>query len=387
MNVLHVAAGKYPTEDNPISCIFVKKLVEMQRSRGLDSRVLDAAEYMLAYFSHDVQVREEKLIIRSQKGLGKLPSFLQERYFDSVFSTLHNRYSLRPDIIHCHFSNNAPLGKELSSRFDCPYLVTLHENHWWFEDLIVKDPNKCKEAIVASDMVTRPNSIDIIDLYRWEILSKKIMYLQNYVDEKSFRIPSASERAERRSEMGVSDKKVIINIASLHKKKGHELLINSTAILKKQIPELEIWIVGEGPEEKSLRQLSSNLRLQERIRFLGRIDNSKIQSYLSCGDLFAFPSIAESFGISQVEGMLAGLPVVATRNFGSEDIVLNGHNGFIISSRDPKEYADCLLEALTKTWDQYSIRQSAVERFGSDIVYDKLLKLYESLIKNHYRDT
>jgi len=43
MNVLHVAAGKYPTEDNPISCIFVKKLVEMQRSRGLDSRVLDAA--------------------------------------------------------------------------------------------------------------------------------------------------------------------------------------------------------------------------------------------------------------------------------------------------------------------------------------------------------
>ncbi len=78
--------------------------------------------------------------------------------------------------------------------------------------------------------------------------------------------------------------------------------------------------------------------------------------------------------------MLAGLPVVATRNFGSEDIVLNGHNGFIISSRDPKEYADCLLEALTKTWDQYSIRQSAVERFGSDIVYDKLLKLYDSTL-------
>jgi glycosyltransferase involved in cell wall biosynthesis len=386
MNVLHVAAGKYPTEGNPVACIFVKKLVEMQRSRGLDSRVLDAAEYMLAYFNHDVQVREERLIIRSQKGLGKLPSLLQERYFDSVFSTLQNRYSLRPDIIHCHFSNNAPLGKELSSRFDCPYLVTLHENHWWFEDLIVKDPNRCMEALVASDMVTRPNSIDIIDLYKWEIPYEKIMYLQNYVDEKTFRIPSEIERAKVRSEKGVNNKKVIINIASLHKKKGHELLINSIAILKKQIPELKVWIIGEGPEENSLRHLSNQLGVQEIVGFLGRIDNHKIQSYLSCGDLFAFPSIAESFGISQVEGMLTGLPVVATRNFGSEDIVLDGHNGFIVSSRDPKEYADCLLEALTKTWDQYFIRQSAVERFGSDIVYDKLLKLYESLIENHYQD-
>lgn len=84
--------------------------------------------------------------------------------------------------------------------------------------------------------------------------------------------------------------------------------------------------------------------------------------------------------------MLTGLSVVVTRNVGSEDFVLDGHNGFIVSSRDPKEYADCLLEALTKTWDQYFIKQSAVERFGSNIVYDKLLKLYESLIENYYQD-
>lgn len=127
------------------------------------------------------------------------------------------------------------------------------------------------------------------------------------------------------------------------------------------------------------------LDIENNVRFLGRVENSKIQFYLACADVFAMPSKAESFGISQVEGMLAGLPVVTTNNFGSEEIVIDGRNGFICRTRDSRDYATLLYEAITREWDRRDIRQSAVERFGSKFLSERLRSLY-NLVKARFGD-
>lgn len=387
MKVLHVSAGAYPSESNPVACIFVQKLVEMQRSAGLESSVLSSDVEWNGFFRKKILPDKNKYVFRfvQQRGIGRLPVRLQERYFSRIAAFYKKTCDFKPDIIHCHFSINALLGKALSQELGCPYMVTLHENHWWFEELIFGDRRKFIKAVAHSDMITRPNSIDIIDLHKLDIPSEKIAYLPNYVDENSFKLPSSEERVKAREQMGVESRKVVLNIASLHKKKGQELLIESIAILKERIPEIVLWIIGEGTEEKALRLLSEKLDIEKNVRFLGRIENNNIQFYLACADVFAMPSKAESFGISQVEGMLAGLPVVATNNFGSEEIVIDGRNGFICRTRESRDYAKLLYEAITREWDHSDIRQSAVERFGSKFLSERLRSLY-NLVKARFGD-
>ncbi|MDK2944680.1 MAG: hypothetical protein PWQ24_1395 [Mesotoga sp.] len=385
MKVLHVAAGAYPSESNPVACIFVQKLVEMQRSAGLESSVLSSTVEWTGFFRK--KILQDKGVFRfiQQRGIGRLPTRLQNSYFSRIAVLYKENCEIKPDIIHCHFSSNAKLGKALSQELGCPYIVTLHENHWWFEELIFGDKRKFMKAVADSDMITRPNSIDIIDLFKWDIPSERIAYLPNYVDENSFNLPSSEERLRARQQLGVESKRVVLNIASLHKKKGQELLIEAIAILKERIPEIILWIIGEGPEENRLRVLSEKLGIEKNVLFLGRIENNKIQFYLACADVFAMPSKAESFGISQVEGMLAGLPVVATNNFGSEEIVIDGRNGFICRTRDSRDYARLLYEAIIKEWDRKDIRQSAVDRFGSKLINERLKGLY-NLVKVRFAD-
>lgn len=291
MKVLHVAIGTYPTSENPIAGIFVKKLVEMQRSKGLDSRVINGINSWFGFLKSGFSLNAERFTFTNQRGISRLPKLVQERYFSRLSAAFKKQCNFMPDVIHCHFANNAPLGQKLSLEFDCPYVVTLHENHWWFEEIIINDAQKYMSAITGSDIITRPNSIDLIDLYKWNIPYEKLMYLPNYVDEDSFRISSEAERTRARNELRIRRDKVILNIASLDKNKGQELLIISTSVLKKKLPSFEVWIIGEGPEEKALRDLSAQLGVQEDIKFLGRVENNKLQSYLSCADVFAMPSV------------------------------------------------------------------------------------------------
>ena len=384
VRVLHVAFGAYPNEKNPVAGIFVKKLVSLQIKKGINCHVLEGTYSFLSLFRSNIEIMEdERIVVRYQRGINKLPNIIVREYLKRLSRLFLSTVSVKPDIIHCHFAFNAPVGQALSKELDSPYIVTLHENHWWYEELLVKQPKLHKQAIVESSLVTRPNSIDIIDLYKWDLPHEKIAYLQNYVDETSFEIPSEKERRNAKERMEVSEKQIIINVASLHKKKGHRLLIQAFSILSKRIPNLELWIIGEGPEKKILNEQVKELRLDKLVRFMGRIENNRIKHYLSCADVFAMPSISESFGISQVEAMLTGLPVVSTRNFGSEEIVINGVNGFVCRDRDPVRFSSLLEKALAMNWDRERIRNTAVQRYGGDTVNKKILDLYSKAIARY----
>jgi glycosyltransferase involved in cell wall biosynthesis len=116
--------------------------------------------------------------------------------------------------------------------------------------------------------------------------------------------------------------------------------------LKKRISDIKLLFVGKdwGEKEKLIR-LANSLGILKNIKFVGEVSNEEIINYLSKADIFLLSSEYEGFGISVVEAMASGLPVVVNDIPTMREIINNGENGFIVEFKDYKKVSE-LIEKL-----------------------------------------
>ena len=120
---------------------------------------------------------------------------------------------------------------------------------------------------------------------------------------------SVLEPAEAREKFGLPKQVLlVVNVGRLAQQKNQELLLRAFPFL----PEVHLAIAGDGELKQTLVQIAATLGVQDRVHLLGEISPADIPDFLRAGDLFAFPSRWEGFGIAVVEAMHAGLPVVAS---------------------------------------------------------------------------
>ena len=153
---------------------------------------------------------------------------------------------------------------------------------------------------------------------------RPVTVIHNGVDTDYFR-PLERERALA----GLPpDARVIVSLGRLVGWKGLQVIVESLAALPADVHYL---VIGEGTEQGPLQQLALSLGVAERIHFVGRIPHKELPRWLSLGDIFVQPSIGEeAFGISVVEAMACGLPVLASDNGGMREIVLSGSTGHLL---------------------------------------------------------
>lgn len=127
--------------------------------------------------------------------------------------------------------------------------------------------------------------------------------------------------------------------------KGLNVLMQALA----QLPGVHAFLAGDGPERLPIERLSRDLGLGDRVHFLGKIDEAMKLRFLSAIDVFAFPSteITEAFGVSQMEAMLCGVPVVATDlPTGVTDVALDGKTALLAIPGDPESLRSCIARIL-----------------------------------------
>ncbi len=143
-----------------------------------------------------------------------------------------------------------------------------------------------------------------------------------------------------------------VKVFPFQKAKGDIYLITTSRLTKKNAVDdiikslthlpvnIKLIILGIGELEKELKLLTKKLQLENRVSFLGFIPNNELPAYLHQSDIFVRPSLSEGFGISFVEAMAAGLPVITTPVGGIVDFLVEGKTGLFCEVKNPKSIAD-----------------------------------------------
>ena len=136
----------------------------------------------------------------------------------------------------------------------------------------------------------------------------------------------------------------IIQCGGIFPRKGVQYLLRAFSELK--LPKAELWFIGGGLENSSLRPIINQYR-QENIHFKGSMPQNQLYQYYQQGSVFVLASIADGFGMVVPQAMACGLPVIITENVGAADIVTEGETGFTIPIRN----VDALKEKLLLLYD------------------------------------
>jgi glycosyltransferase involved in cell wall biosynthesis len=140
--------------------------------------------------------------------------------------------------------------------------------------------------------------------------------------------------------------KIILFIGRLEKVKNISMLLHAFKDLKVKYQEARLLIIGQGSEKEKLEQLTQKLKLESDVVFLGKLNVAEWRDYLYAAKLLVLPSLSESFGSVLALAGAAGLPVVASKTTGAQDIVKDNQTGFLVPINDPNQLKEKMLKLL-----------------------------------------
>jgi glycosyltransferase involved in cell wall biosynthesis len=199
----------------------------------------------------------------------------------------------------------------------------------------------------------------------------QVHVLRNGVDLDQFQ-PMDREVARRQWAI---NRRSILSIGHLIERKGHDLVIRAL----ERIDDVDLLIAGDGPERHALLRLADKLGMIERVRFLGVIDHQALPSLYSAVDALALASSREGWPNVLLEALACGTPVIATRNWGTPEIVTSADAGLLVNERTPEALADAILHLLRSPPARTATRRFA-EAFSWDATTAGQLDLFSSLL-------
>lgn len=187
-----------------------------------------------------------------------------------------------------------------------------------------------------------------------------------------------------RRDLGLSDEDIIlISVGRLIKRKAYEYAIQAVSKLPYQ--NIKYLIIGDGPEEDNLRELAKELKVDEKVEFLGFVSEEKKYQYLSCSDIYILSSLHEGFGICLLEAMHSGLPIIATNNGGQTDFLEEWENALLVPIKDSEILAEKIIELI----ENKNLREEIAENNKKDIkkfYIEDTAKEYEKLFLQYKQD-
>jgi glycosyltransferase involved in cell wall biosynthesis len=211
--------------------------------------------------------------------------------------------------------------------------------------------------------------------------ARKVRVIPNGVDVERFR-PREPNPALR-EELGLpSTAPVVAIVAALRPEKNHELFLRAAALVRQQLPAVQLLIIGDGSRRPALESLAEQLSLTAATHFLGT--RHDVPELLSLVDVVALTSHMEANPVSILEAMASAKPVVATRVGSVPETVIDGQTGYLVAPGDASQLADRIVSLLKDP-----VRAAAMGRAGRESVVSgwsiqRMVEGYESLLSTLY---
>ncbi len=199
----------------------------------------------------------------------------------------------------------------------------------------------------------------------------RVHVLRNGVDLVQFR---PADRVAARRRWGL-ERTTLLSVGHLIERKGHDLVMRALARLQN----IDLVIAGDGPERSRLLRLAAELGVAHRIRLLGVVDQQDLPGLYEAADLLVLASSREGWPNVLLEALACGTPVVATRNWGTPEIVRSPEAGRLVEERTPEVLADAIVLQLGAMPDRATTRSYA-EAFSWDDTTAGQLELFSSFL-------
>jgi glycosyltransferase involved in cell wall biosynthesis len=210
---------------------------------------------------------------------------------------------------------------------------------------------------------------------------KEIVVVPNGVDVERFMIITGET-------ISLLEEPIILYVGRLAYRKGLHVLVRAMPLVLKEIPNTQLLIVGEGYMDRFLRTLIKSLNLEENVKMLRFIPDEKLPELYASSHLFVLPSLyCESFGITLLEAMASGRPIIASSVGGIPEVVEDGVTGLLFRRGNVQELADKIIRVLNDNklaqTLAFNARKLVKERYSWAVIANKMEDLYEKTLKSY----
>jgi N-acetyl-alpha-D-glucosaminyl L-malate synthase BshA len=332
----------------------------------------------------------------------RLPHFMERVYFhevevaryplfeyapyDLALAAMMHEVTLREglDLLHVHYAiphaASAWIAKEmLGAEHRLKIITTLHGT----DITLVGQERSFLEitrfSIQKSDGLTAVSSFLKGETQRhFQVPPERIEVIPNFVDPEIY---SRERYPCRKDALTDPGERLVMHISNFRPVKRVTDVVRIFHELQRSVP-ARLVFVGDGPDRPEAAHLAAELGIRDRVVFLGKQDS--VAELLACADLFLLPSASESFGLSALEAMSAGVPVVASAAGGLLEVVESGVSGVLAPVGDVAGMAAAAVEILRDParWERMSrdARRLASERFGVDRVVPQYESYYQKVL-------
>ncbi len=275
---------------------------------------------------------------------------------------------IKPDILHAHFASSYGLIGALSGFH--PLVTSV-----WGSD-ILEFPNKSpihkwmvSYSLGKADVITSTSKMMMEGVKK--LSKKKIEIIPFGIDTKKFYPGQKSQIFT----LGCTK--------ALERVYGHEYLIRAFKRSLIKFPDMRLVLLGDGSMRQSLEELVLELHLEEKVEFMGRLNQDRVAEVVRTFHILVLPSLRESFGVSALEGSASKVALIASDIPGLRETVIRDKTGLLFRSRDVIDLSDKILRLANNSKLRERLSENGLEFVSKNFNWDtegkKLLRLYERL--------
>ena len=369
----------------PIASALAERTSPLSIAHVGDSMEMGGAEKLTATLCRLQRDRGHTASVHCLYRLGVLGEELRAEGFEvilhhpsSFFHLMRSLYTAfrrsPPDVVHCH-NATAAIFAALPARLAGvkTVIVTRHG--------LVKPPYQLRRELkfaLASrwcDWI-----VGVCEGTRTNLLAAPFAARDRIIHIYNGALP-ADIRAVPRPKSGFT----LLDVGRLAPLKDHATLLRALALTRMHHPNVQLWIVGDGPLEFSLRKLSDELGLNECVTFFG--EQADVSPFLLAADLFVSSSVTEGLPVSLLEAMSVGLPALVTDVGGMGEIARLSGAVTLVASSDPEGMAEALCNAVARRQELPKMGQLATycyeQYFRPERMFDDYMSLYNRCISHN----
>jgi len=366
----------------------ITNLVGELRKRNYDVRILATSNDTHYHYDEAEQVYYMQSIpFNIYPGVRMPLNYVRHEYLEELTEW-------KPDIIHsqCEFFS-FEYAKKIAKRTNAPIIHTYHTLYGQYASYLpFSSVIANTEKMIGMVSQMRLNDVNTVIAPTKKVkdallaygLKNRIVVIPTGIAMEKFRVSVSEEIiAALRLQYGITpEDKVLLSLGRIGKEKNIEELIRYYAALSDQRDDVKFMIVGGGPDSQRLIEIAESYKLKNKVIFTGMVKPELVRQYYALADIFVCASTSETQGLTYVEALACGVPLVCRADAALDSVLIQGTNGFCY--HNSTEFCSYISRILDDPMLSAAMRKENLIRsnqFSKEQFAENILELYDAVFE------